>query len=759
MAAHLDTWQGANKSRRKACGECRRLKLRCEKVFPCESCQKRGCAAICPDGSFMKGTRSLKTSALKLHEKMSQMSTRIHDLEDALSILQASISAEPHPLLSNLDTGRPRSPIPVASVHEPNVPSGESPDELTAALGSLAIRPFGDSQFHGETASSEYLLEVNANQNGGIGQSGYDTSSRLRLPPDLILFSVLFPFPPSVPGEPLNGDRFLPYLPDYPEAVRICDVYFNDFSWCSLPIQKDDLDALMTEMYPNGQRSTNLQDANLHRLSLLLMVFAIGALFDIEKPLCPSEAEEYHSLARAALCGEQIFNNTTLDCVQSMSLMVWYMRMCPGRRSTGYLWAFSGLLSKLVQAIGLHRESTKPQSPAEITRRRGTFWEFISGDIWQSFVYGRPSSMVFSQIDCKKPREIGGFGGIAALFYKWKYSFTNLVGEVLAQTTGAITTSYRGFLEFDHKLRDFPVPPDLVLPESGSPGRHQEVPITLTLQRYVIRLWRHATIMYIHRRFLVQALRTHANDVMKSPYAPSVTAAYETACHQIGDLGELYAVHPRLISRLHPYWSHSFSASVLLGALVARSPSCPFSARAMDFLDQACGLFSSAAGRSMQPTNSLGLMINLQRKARIALDQYPNFQNQVPEGETHEEFVAIGAAGQVYVELGSKAQNGAPSSPSRSPSPDDLRPSQAGIMSTSRLGLLTPTSPTDIYNSSHHSPQSHANYHSQWLQQQAYYSPQPSSDGRETSNTPSSSGTGQLDTSAGIDQSEWPHSL
>jgi hypothetical protein len=85
-----------------------------------------------------------------------------------------------------------------------------------------------------------------------------------------------------------------------------------------MPIQKDDLDALLAEVYPDGQRPTTLQDANLHRLSLLFMVFAIGALFDIERPLCPSEAEEYHSLARAALCGEQIFNNTTLDCVQSM---------------------------------------------------------------------------------------------------------------------------------------------------------------------------------------------------------------------------------------------------------------------------------------------------------------------------------------------------------------------------------------------------------------------------------------------------------
>lgn len=62
----------------------------------------------------------------------------------------------------------------------------------------------------------------------------------------------------------------------------------------------------------------------------------------------------------------------------------------------------------------------------------------------------------------------------------------------------------------------------------------------------------------------------HAHDIMQSPYAASVTAAYETACHQIGDLNELYATHPRLIRRLHPYWSHPFSAAVSDAVMIFR---------------------------------------------------------------------------------------------------------------------------------------------------------------------------------------------
>ncbi|KAJ3715520.1 hypothetical protein C8R42DRAFT_223054 [Lentinula raphanica] len=35
-----------------SCCECRRLKLRCDRTFPCGSCKKRGVSDICPDGKY-----------------------------------------------------------------------------------------------------------------------------------------------------------------------------------------------------------------------------------------------------------------------------------------------------------------------------------------------------------------------------------------------------------------------------------------------------------------------------------------------------------------------------------------------------------------------------------------------------------------------------------------------------------------------------------------------------------------------------------
>jgi len=103
-------------------------------------------------------------------------------------------------------------------------------------------------------------------------------------------------------------------------------------------------------------------------------------------------------------------------------------------------------------------------------------------------------------------------------------------------------------------------------------------PIAHTLQRFIIRLWQNsceffifmlvieylfiAAIMYIHRRYLVQAMNVNARAPTQTAYAQSVFAAYDAACKQIRDLLTLYGARPQLVSRMHPYWSHAFSAAV-----------------------------------------------------------------------------------------------------------------------------------------------------------------------------------------------------
>ncbi|KAF5348854.1 hypothetical protein D9756_009706 [Leucocoprinus leucothites] len=160
-----------------SCAECRRLKLKCDKTVPCASCKRRGCSAICPNGSLItgQGTRFVLADTEKLHQKIAQMSDRIRQLEDALTILQSTLSSEPHPLLSR-ELMKIKSSLDLHAAINGEVMksggvngiklegggrTGEDEDEgesVIDAFGTLAIRDDGAATFYGRSAGSESLL-------------------------------------------------------------------------------------------------------------------------------------------------------------------------------------------------------------------------------------------------------------------------------------------------------------------------------------------------------------------------------------------------------------------------------------------------------------------------------------------------------------------------------------------------------------------------------------------------------------------------
>lgn len=73
---------------------------------------------------------------------------------------------------------------------------------------------------------------------------------------------------------------------------------------------------VLTECYPEHEPSVASMSAD--RLSVMFMVFAVGAFFDFEQPLIPPEAEEFYVLARAALCVRPVYDYPTVYSIQSM---------------------------------------------------------------------------------------------------------------------------------------------------------------------------------------------------------------------------------------------------------------------------------------------------------------------------------------------------------------------------------------------------------------------------------------------------------
>jgi hypothetical protein len=66
-------------------------------------------------------------------------------------------------------------------------------------------------------------------------------------------------------------------------------------------------------------------------------------------------------------------------------------------------------------------------------------------------------------------------------------------------------------------------------------------------------------IFYMHRGFFARALEDHPNDPLGSKFAPSVLAAYSSACSYVGLIESLFTQHPRLTERMWFLFTHVFS--------------------------------------------------------------------------------------------------------------------------------------------------------------------------------------------------------
>lgn len=102
--------------------------------------------------------RSILTDTDGLHQKIFEMSQRIRQLEDALRLLQSSLSSEKHPLLRN-----DLLSIKYGPEQQLSVPSDSVEDPLAEpveAFGTLTIGDGGESRYLGASAGSEVCLIV-----------------------------------------------------------------------------------------------------------------------------------------------------------------------------------------------------------------------------------------------------------------------------------------------------------------------------------------------------------------------------------------------------------------------------------------------------------------------------------------------------------------------------------------------------------------------------------------------------------------------
>ncbi|KAI6018882.1 hypothetical protein EDC04DRAFT_2941588 [Pisolithus marmoratus] len=633
-----------------ACAECKRRKIKCDKRIPCQSCHRNGCTELCPNGCLPtgQGTRFVFAATKHLHHRLAKMRERIRQLEDALSELQARHSTELHPLLQFLGTSQHDDDVGLLTAEDLE----EHTPELVEALGTLSISDSGESHFFRPTGGSNCLLMVSCIQVYSVSPMTMPSRSIMyppktldsngpQLPQEIANISQVLPTEPS--HLPLNAENLIKdHLPSWERARYLTKVYLEQATALSQKVSKVDiLTELLPAYYANNVPHITQVGNSRHRLGLLLLIFAIGALLDPDREPGNTDAERYHQVACTTICFQSMMAKPSLEDIQLLRLHCLYNNVSgnelAGREtSTETSWSLGALAAQLAHTVslllfrfvhglnwGLHDDIT--------AKRRVVFWELFVADAWNSLDAGRPPTFSLPYIDCQfpgggSPHDKVHIGSDQAFRESWVFRFaSDCVADVAARTLTSNPPNYSTILELDHKVRDFPVTEAAIEFVAAARGdvpakpRDEDVGSTESVTRLIMSNAREVLMLYIHLNYFVQAIIKSPTNPLQSPYAPSFQAAYQASFTILRTVKLQYDLHPRLTASLWPIWTHTFSAAFLLGTIVTRGPRSPMASSAMKELHDAGLLFSKASSRSRRAQKALPIITELREKAHHAL--------------------------------------------------------------------------------------------------------------------------------------------
>ncbi|KAG5643330.1 hypothetical protein DXG03_001180 [Asterophora parasitica] len=587
-----------------------------------------------------QGTRFVLADTEKLHQKIAAMSDRIRQLEDALAILQSTQTRDTHPLLQR-ELLKIKSSIELHAAVDGEDASLSLREEDTVeesqtidAFGTLAIRDDGAATFYGRSAGSESLLIGEAASPAQThSQSHTHTpeswSSDVDLPLAIRALASSFPVTSPPAAGKVDLDHLVRnYLPSWPEAYRLCELYMEQAPWFFGAVTRRQLTEEILPMWydeaprppqaPPHSASDSRPPQTPHDLALLFIILCFGALTDISRPSAPDnpEAETYYHLTKASLALAPVLERPpSVATVQSLALMAIYEGLAGAENAIESTWAIMGLSTKLAQSVGLHRDCARWKlPPAEVQKRRALFWELFITDCWQ----------------------------VSAKYFPfWKARFgAECVAAVVQGTLTSRAPKYSIILELDRKVRDMELP----MYAQGSPP--EGAGLSQTMSHFMPTNYRELTLLYIHRCFFAHAINSHPQDPIKSQYAPSFLAGYRSACTILASLKQQFTLFPAQIARFWVLWTHAFSASVMLASVVTNGSQSKVAPAALVELRTACELFQQASVYGGRAVKFLPIMERLQMKAQQTfLDTNsgisPNIPNDVfkpsPNGEHKDE--------------------------------------------------------------------------------------------------------------------------
>jgi hypothetical protein len=288
-----------------------------------------------------------------LTAKITEMGERIRQLEQAVASTRENTSS--HPLLSTAT--RPLSE--------------STPAQTDEVLGTFSVNDVGDAVYFGPSAGSAVILGSTVIQKlsshisfrpyflcGVVLAAHPDFYSPSRQIEDAPDNAHRFSFTAITESFPFSSDKtswdadqalehLLAHLPLEIRALGLCETYFRNGCWTAMPVMQCEAVELLTLIY-HGSRSLAIPQ----QMAVLYLIFALGALVDLDLPPYNYEADHYFDLACAAMSIKPLFEQPTAVTVQALMLLSCYYTHGGRRFSMDSGWNTVSLASSISQRVG-----------------------------------------------------------------------------------------------------------------------------------------------------------------------------------------------------------------------------------------------------------------------------------------------------------------------------------------------------------------------------------------------------------------------
>ncbi|WOO86263.1 putative transcriptional regulatory protein [Vanrija pseudolonga] len=680
-----------------SCTECRRLKMKCDRQFPCANCRRRDCAADCHRGGPTGRRTTLSPSAdqvnRNLHERLAHLesilekqgqmgtpapgpsllatpstTTQVADdadhssplpppadvfgnyteasalhgitaLADAIDYVDHQPLPEQHGVM---ETGLELPDLGDDAAMPPLESRSPAPGE-TEDIGTLVMFPSGRSKFLGRTAASEWLQQHDVDEAESPpsdshipspapdpGSTGWPSTAGAS---PLDSLKVAFPF--NTATKSFSTSALLSQLPPLSDGRTLVNVYLRHFAWHYHIVSEARLWSILERAYGLHREQERVW-VPADQLALLYIVFAMGTYFNLELPPDDPGVEDYLNLSQCCLAKADFITKHTLAGVQTLHIMASLKLGLDTGRNGDNAWPMFGLMLRIIQAMGLHRDGTRfGLSEEAADERRRVFWEGYSLDTIFSNKYARPGAFNPDYTDTAYPSLIPDDNA----FYLIKYQLTPLFYAVMDHSMQVRTPPYSRVEEITKRISAFEINvpfemrcrPYLCALPSLYPDPDSAVLATPPIERrnlqkafqvFTVGIKVSECLIDLHRPYFWRALSENASDPTRSKFAPSYLTVVERCNAIVVIAASIYELFPQPAARHWWFWYHAFSAAVCMVTLVIKSPRNPLVPFGRKLVDTVIHLYTAVVGHRNSPmmAKNLAFLQTLQNRmdAKIA---------------------------------------------------------------------------------------------------------------------------------------------